>query len=232
MLRLVSPGAEGEAVRTRVPRRLVAPAHDELVEALVAARLVTSDEDVLEITHEALTRAWPRLRGWLDDDVDGQRIRHHLSGAADAWDTLARPDSELYRGVRLTRALDWQSRTEPTLTDTERAFLHAARESSDAEERSAAEQAKRAGPADPHVCAWSSAAPWCSWSSPSRPVAWPRFSPTGRETTPRTLRRQRSPRTPGASGSGRSSPTTSASRSCSPPRAHGWTTRRRPGSTC
>lgn len=142
VLRLVSPGAEGEAVRTRVPRRLVAPAHDELVEALVAARLVTSDEDVLEITHEALTRAWPRLRGWLDDDVDGQRIRHHLSGAADAWDTLARPDSELYRGVRLTRALDWQSRTEPTLTDTERAFLHAARESSDADERSAAEQAK------------------------------------------------------------------------------------------
>ena len=71
VLRLVSPGAEGEAVRTRVPRRLVAPAHDELVEALVAARLVTSDEDVLEITHEALTRAWPRLRGWLDDDVEG-----------------------------------------------------------------------------------------------------------------------------------------------------------------
>ena len=55
---------------------------------LVDARLVTSDEGVLEITHEALARAWPRLRGWLDDDVEGQRIRHHLSGAADAWDTL------------------------------------------------------------------------------------------------------------------------------------------------
>ena len=143
VLRLVSPGAEGEAVRTRVPRRLVAPAHDELVEALVAARLVTSDDGVLEITHEALTRAWPRLRGWLDDDVEGQRIRHHLSGAADAWDTLGRPDSELYRGVRLTRALDWQARTEPTLTDTEREFLEPPARSSDAEERSAAEQARR-----------------------------------------------------------------------------------------
>jgi DNA-binding SARP family transcriptional activator/WD40 repeat protein/energy-coupling factor transporter ATP-binding protein EcfA2 len=142
VLRLVSPGTEGEAVRTRVPRRLVAPAHDQLVEALVAARLVTSDEGVLEITHEALTRAWPRLRGWLDDDVEGQRIRHHLSGAADAWDTLGRPASELYRGVRLTRALDWQSRAESTLTDTEREFLDAAREASDAEERSAAEHAR------------------------------------------------------------------------------------------
>ena len=142
VLRLVSPGTEGEAVRTRVPRRLVAPAHDELVEALVAARLVTSDEGVLEITHEALTRAWPRLRGWLDDDVEGQRIRHHLGGAADAWDTLGRPVSELYRGVRLTRVLDWQSRTEPTLTETEQAFLDAAKDASDAEERSAAEHAR------------------------------------------------------------------------------------------
>ena len=72
---------------------------------------MTSDDGVLEITHEALARAWPRLRGWLDDDVEGQRILHHLAAAADAWDTLGRPDSELYRGVRLARALDWQART-------------------------------------------------------------------------------------------------------------------------
>ena len=77
MLRLVSPGPEGEAVRTQVPRRLLGtdPEHEQLVELLVAARLVTSDEGILEITHEALARAWPRLRGWLDDDVEGQRIR-------------------------------------------------------------------------------------------------------------------------------------------------------------
>lgn len=144
VLRLVSPGIDGEAVRTQVPRRLIASdsRHERLIEMLVDARLVTSDEGVLEITHEALARAWPRLRGWLDDDVEGQRIRHHLSGAADAWDTLERPDSELYRGVRLTRALEWQSRTESALTDTERDFLAAARSVSDAEERSAAERAR------------------------------------------------------------------------------------------
>jgi hypothetical protein len=95
---------------------------------LVAARLVTSDDGVLEVSHEALARAWPRLRGWLDDDVEGQRVLHHLSAAADAWDTLGRPDSELYRGVRLVRALDWQARTASALTDTEHQFLHAARQ--------------------------------------------------------------------------------------------------------
>ena len=142
VLRLVSPGAEGEAVRTRVPRRLVAPAHDELVEALVAARLVTSDDGVLEITHEALTRAWPRLRGWLDDDVEGQRIRHHLAGAADSWETLGRPDSELYRGVRLVRALDWKDGTSSALTDTESEFLERARAVVEVEEQSAVERAR------------------------------------------------------------------------------------------
>ena len=144
LLRLVSPGAEGEAVRTQVPRRLVAsdPHHEQLIGMLVDARLVTSDDGVLEITHEALARAWPRLRGWLDDDVEGQRIRHHLSGASDAWDTLGRPDSELYRGVRLARALDWQARTDTTLTAVEHEFLTAGHLASAAEEQSAAERAR------------------------------------------------------------------------------------------
>lgn len=144
VLRLVSPGTDGEAVRTRVPRRLIASDadHDQLIELLVEARLVTSDDGVLEITHEALARAWPRLRDWLDDDIEGQRTRHHLSGAADAWDSLGRPDSELYRGVRLTRALEWQVSTASTLTENERAFLEAARAANEAEEQSAEERAR------------------------------------------------------------------------------------------
>lgn len=144
MLRLVSPGVGGEAVRTQVPRRLIASdsQHEQLIAMLVDARLVTSDEGVLEITHEALARAWPRLRGWLDDDVEGQQIRHHLSGAADAWDTLGRPDSELYRGVRLTRALDWQTRTDSALTETEREFLEASSRHAEVKQQSLAERAR------------------------------------------------------------------------------------------
>jgi DNA-binding SARP family transcriptional activator/WD40 repeat protein len=144
VLRLLSPGSEGEPVRTRVPRRLIGtdPAHDQLIEMLVAARLVTSDDGVLEITHESLARAWPRLRGWLEDDVDGRRILHHLSSTADAWDTLGRPDSELYRGVRLTRALDWWATTGATLTEVEREFLDAGRGQAEVEEQSAAARAR------------------------------------------------------------------------------------------
>ncbi len=144
VLRLVSPGPEGEPVRTRVPRRLVGtdPDHEQLIEMLVSARLVTSDDGALEITHEALTRAWPRLRGWLDDDVEGQRIRHHLSAAADAWEALGRPHSELYRGVRLARALDWRADKGTALTEVEQQFLEESSHHAEAEQQSIAERAR------------------------------------------------------------------------------------------
>jgi WD40 repeat protein/DNA-binding SARP family transcriptional activator len=145
LLRLVHPGAEGEPVRARVPRRQVVtdPEHDQLVDLLVGSRLVTSDDGVVEIAHEALARAWPRLRGWLEDDVEGQRILHHLSATADSWDALGRPPSELYRGVRLAQAVEWEQRPHPDLTPTEQSFLTSSRELAEAEERAAADTARR-----------------------------------------------------------------------------------------
>jgi len=80
--------------------------HEQLIDLLVGSRLVTSDAGVVEIAHEALARAWPRLRAWLDDDLEGQRILHHLTTAAATWDAMGRPDSELYRGVRLAQAFE------------------------------------------------------------------------------------------------------------------------------
>ena len=53
--------------------------HEEIVEMLVAARLVTSDGETVELAHESLARAWPRLRGWLDADTEGQLILRHLT---------------------------------------------------------------------------------------------------------------------------------------------------------
>jgi DNA-binding SARP family transcriptional activator len=145
LLRLVSRGTEGVPVRSRLPRRQVVthPAQDELIDRLVRSRLVTSDDGVVEIAHEALARAWPRLRGWLEDDIEGQRILHHISATAEAWDALGRPPSELYRGVRLAQALEWQERPHPDLTATEREFLVAGADLAHAEDRAAAEQANR-----------------------------------------------------------------------------------------
>ena len=144
LLRLVPPGEDGEPVRARLPRRLVIAdsAHDEIIDMLVSSRLVTSDDGVVELAHEALARAWPRLRGWLEEDIDGQRISHHLAIAADAWDALGRPDSELYRGVRLSTALDWRRRSNQTLSEVEQAFLEHGERVADAEVMAAAEHAR------------------------------------------------------------------------------------------
>jgi DNA-binding SARP family transcriptional activator/WD40 repeat protein/energy-coupling factor transporter ATP-binding protein EcfA2 len=144
MLRLVSPGSEGEPVRTRVPRRLLSvdAEHEQVMEQLVAARLVTSDDGVVELAHEALARSWPRLLGWLDEDTEGQRIRRHLSVAADTWDAMGRPADELYRGSRLAQALEWRTRARPDLVPVEAAYLVAGELLARREEDSARDQAR------------------------------------------------------------------------------------------
>lgn len=124
-LRLVEPGDDSGPTRTRVPRTQLAldAAHDRLIDDLVDARLLSSDEGDVQLAHEALAREWPRLRAWLDEDVEGQRIFRHLSSTAETWDSMARPASELYRGVRLAAAVDWAGRSDVELTATEREFL-------------------------------------------------------------------------------------------------------------
>ncbi|MEO7422846.1 MAG: BTAD domain-containing putative transcriptional regulator [Ornithinibacter sp.] len=145
MVRLVSSGDAGEPVRTRVARRTVASddEHTAVVERLVGARLLSSDGDNLEIAHESLALAWPRLRSWLDDDVEGLRIMRHVTVAAESWDQLGRPDSELYRGLRQARATQWRSLSTPDLTPVEKDFLDASAVLVEAEERAAQEQVER-----------------------------------------------------------------------------------------
>jgi len=145
MTRLVTTGEEGGAVRRRVPRASVdrdRRRHD-LVERLISARLVSSDGADLEIAHESLTLAWPRLRSWLDDDVDGLRTMRHLSVTAQTWHAQGRPDSELYRGARQVRTAEWWQRAHPALTDAEEEFLTASAALADREHRATEEQVRR-----------------------------------------------------------------------------------------
>ena len=132
LLRLVESSPDGAVIARRVERTRIAidEAHAKIVDRLVDARLLTTDQESVQISHEALAREWPRLREWLADDVEGQRIMRHLGSAAAAWDAMGRPDSELYRGGRLTTAQQWRDTVEPALTPVERGFLDA---STDAE---------------------------------------------------------------------------------------------------
>ncbi|MGY1700690.1 nSTAND1 domain-containing NTPase [Geodermatophilus sp. SYSU D00766] len=138
LVRRPVPAAE---LGTDGPRRAV-------VEEFLARRLLSVDADRLEVTHEALLTAWPRLARWLEDDAAGRAVRRHLTPAAAEWDAIGRPDDELYRGARLTAALDWAAGAGDELTPVERDFLdasraHAERDLADARERAAREAAAR-----------------------------------------------------------------------------------------
>ena len=76
-------------------------------DAFARARLITADEDAAEITHEALLRAWPRLRGWIDADRAGLYVHQQLTEAARSWDRDGRPASALYSDTALAVAQDW-----------------------------------------------------------------------------------------------------------------------------
>ncbi|WP_342454490.1 nSTAND1 domain-containing NTPase [Ornithinimicrobium cryptoxanthini] len=125
LLRMVQADPGGDPVRTSVSRdALTADAqHEELLERLVRARLVTMERDRVGIAHEALAKAWPRLQSWLADDIEGERIRHHLAATAEAWDVMGRPDSELYRGARLAATREWWDRGAHRLSRVEQGFL-------------------------------------------------------------------------------------------------------------
>jgi DNA-binding SARP family transcriptional activator/WD40 repeat protein len=147
--RLVTPTPAGEPTVARVPTRVFAGSPDapRLLDLLVRSRLVTTTEDTASIAHESLVRAWPRMRTWLDEDVEGQRILAHLQVAADGWMTLGHPADELYRGARLAAAQEWVERTSPVLAPIEAEFLAASAEREDdvrrAEQRRLITQTRR-----------------------------------------------------------------------------------------
>ncbi|MGH8885864.1 MAG: NACHT and WD repeat domain-containing protein, partial [Egibacteraceae bacterium] len=129
-LRLTALGEGTEDTRRRAQRAELLDGRDtETVELvlnrLAEARLVTLDEDSVEVAHEALIRGWPKLRSWINDDREALRAHRRLTEAASEWDQNGREEGFLYRGARLAA---WQDRPLEPLNDLERAFLAASRE--------------------------------------------------------------------------------------------------------
>ena len=137
LLRLAEVDDAGEPIRRRVALAELSVDDDPdarmAFERLATSRLLTVSATHAEVAHEALLREWPRLRGWLDDDEAGRRMRRHLVPAAAAWHGLARDPGELYRGQRLTAALDFMAEHSDDLTDLERDFLLAGRDAAEAD---------------------------------------------------------------------------------------------------
>jgi WD40 repeat protein len=109
----------------------------EVLDALVDSRLLTSFEvasdeaagapghQQVEIIHESLLAAWPRLVRWRTQDADGAQLRDQLRQTARLWDERGRPADLLWTGTSYREFLTWRERYPGGLTAVEEAYARA-----------------------------------------------------------------------------------------------------------
>jgi WD40 repeat protein len=124
-----------EELLSALPDRTAA---EEVLGQLIEARLLTSYEvesgegqpshHRIEIVHESLLKAWPRLVRWQTQDEEGAQLRDQLKQAARLWDDKGRAADLLWSGTSFREYELWRERYPGTLTALEEGFAKAMRE--------------------------------------------------------------------------------------------------------
>ncbi|RSM91824.1 hypothetical protein DMH04_02320 [Kibdelosporangium aridum] len=136
MSRMIQFGDGNADTRRQLDRARLTDEDQEVLDALVDARLVTAHESTVVLVHEAILQAWPRLRDWIQADRARLLVEQRLLEAAEAWERDGRHDSDLYRGHRLAAVLELPN---PPAKE----FVHASVELERAEQRAAARRTRR-----------------------------------------------------------------------------------------
>jgi energy-coupling factor transporter ATP-binding protein EcfA2 len=146
--RLVHVADDTADTRRRVPRGELLLRNGDaqpVLDAFIDKRLITAGNDEVEMAHEALLHAWPRLRQWIDSDSISVRTHHQLRAAAEVWRDSDRDSAALYGGGRLEAADEWAALPahNDDLNSLEREFLDASIAQRLAAERSARRQNRK-----------------------------------------------------------------------------------------
>ena len=143
-LRLIKIGDPGEGIEDTSRRATRAHLFHEgddpgvvstVLDVFTQSRLLTQEQDTVEIAHEALLSAWPRLRGWIAEDRGWLLVRQSLSLASRAWIDEGRDPSGLYHGPRLSAARTALADPRADLSPVEVEFLRASINSEDNDDR-------------------------------------------------------------------------------------------------
>ncbi|MEV4399207.1 caspase family protein [Nonomuraea sp. NPDC049607] len=133
--RLVGLGESTDDTRIRIPLDDLLPIADDrddtwqALDRFVRARLLTVDANTIEISHEALIRAWPRLREWINVNRATLLARQQLDRQARHWADHEEDPSYLYSGNRLAAAQEARTQWEadpagfPPLSERSARFL-------------------------------------------------------------------------------------------------------------
>jgi WD40 repeat protein/DNA-binding winged helix-turn-helix (wHTH) protein len=98
-----------------------------VLQKLIDARLLTSTDREVELVHESLLSAWPRLVRWQAQAADGAVLSDQLRHAARAWEERHRSDDLLWLGAAYRDLAQWRDRYARGLTATEQAFAEASK---------------------------------------------------------------------------------------------------------
>ncbi|WP_055701570.1 helix-turn-helix domain-containing protein [Streptomyces silaceus] len=129
LLRLITPGDDAPDTRRPTRRQELDFADQDATRAvldrLARARLIALDQDMVDLSHEALLSSWPRFAEWAHENRERLRLHRGLTQAAYAWNEHGRDHESLYRGSRLTAAEEAFGAPEARdeLTGVEQAFL-------------------------------------------------------------------------------------------------------------
>ena len=80
---------------------------------------------MLEVSHEALIREWPRLANWLHEAREDILLQQKISEDTTSWQERGKSKSRLYRGPQLVEAQAWTRRNSPSRNEL--AFLRASK---------------------------------------------------------------------------------------------------------
>ena len=128
-MQLVRLGEDAEATRRLATRDEVKPENWDLVTRLASSRLVitnrneSTNEETVEIVHEALIKSWGRLESWMQIDGDFRRWQDQLRAAIRQWENSGKDEGALLRGKPLADAEYWQPKRLEELSSGERCFI-------------------------------------------------------------------------------------------------------------
>jgi hypothetical protein len=128
--RLVTVEGTRAVVARAELEQALGPRAGNVIERLVEARLLVATENEggaehIEIIHEALLTAWPRLAAWRREDESGARLRAQLGIAARQWHERGRARGLLWRDEALTELQRWRRAGGEPLTTVEQDFAGA-----------------------------------------------------------------------------------------------------------
>jgi WD40 repeat protein/tRNA A-37 threonylcarbamoyl transferase component Bud32 len=107
---------------------------ESTLDVLLDARLLTSYErpgehgdsrNQVEIVHESLLEAWPRLVRWRTQDEDGAQLRDQLRQAAQLWNDKGRSGDLLWTGTAYEEFRLWRERYPGSLSAVESDYARA-----------------------------------------------------------------------------------------------------------